>query len=206
MIRQIRPAAITGAALAVVVAIALTGCQPDPEPTPSLTVTTASPTTTATPSPGPTADDAGAAKQANIDAAKARYEDYIAAINQIAIDGGADGYDRIAEFLGTPELQTTHQAYWAQVVEKGTVQKGETVIAAMTVTEYVGDPLATTTQQVRMDVCLDNSTMDTVRPDGTSTQQEGWPKRVVQKVLMQTQPDGRWTVNEAATTDPVQEC
>lgn len=206
MIRPTRPAAVIGAALAMAVAIALTGCQPDPEPTPSPKATAASPTTPTSPSPTSTTVDAGAAKQANIDAAKARYQDYITAINQIGADGGKDGYDRIAEFLGTPELQTTHQDYWAQVASKGVVQKGETTIAAMTVTEYVGDPLATSTQQVRMDVCLDNTGMDTVRPDGTSTQQEGWPKRVIQKVLMQTQTGGRWTVNESETTDPVQEC
>ena len=170
------------------------------DPTPSPTATKSSPTPTETETTP--ADPVEAAKQANIDAAKARYTDYIATINAIATDGMTDGYNRILDFLGTPDMMNERASYYAQASEQGLRQTGEIKIASVTVTEYNGDPtVAGQTQQLRMDVCLDNSGVDIVRPDGTSALLPGYPPRLIQNVLMQTQQDGRWTVNESLNTE-----
>lgn len=169
-------------------------------PTPSPTTTKSSPTPTETETTP--ADPVEAAKQANIDAAKARYVEFVATTNTIDQAGGINGYEQVQDFLGTPEMMTERQSFYSQFAEKGLKQTGETKVASLTVTEYIGDPtVAGQTQQVRIDVCLDNGGVDVVRPDGTSALLPGYPTRLIQNVFMQTQQDGRWTINENTNTE-----
>lgn len=197
-----RPRIIRGAIALLVIVAGAAGCTgntgEDPTPSPTTSVT---PTPTATPTPTPTEDPAEAAKQQNIDDAKAAYENFIAVTNRVEANAMAGWQDEVMPLLGSGELRSERQSFYEQAATQGLRQVGDTKISSMTVTEYVPDPNGLNHEQVRLDVCLDNSETDVVNPAGESVLLEGFPARLVIAVLMQRQDDGRWTVNEDTTTE-----
>jgi len=192
------------AALLIALGVFLVACtggdDPDPKPTtPAPTETTPEPTPTE-----PTPEDpAKAARQEAIDAAQARYAEFIATSNEVNKAGGAGGYDALIMFLGTPELMQMYETVYAQWTEQGLRQTGDTKIAASKVTDLQGDPAARQTLIADLEVCLDNTGVEIVNPAGESVTLEDYPDRVLQRVQMQTQDDGRWTV---VKDEPTEEC
>lgn len=191
------------AALLIALGIFLVACTggDDPDPTP----TTPTPTET-TPEPTPTEptpeDSAEAARQEAIDAAKARYTEFIAIRNEVDQAGGAGGYEAIVGFLGTPDLMQTYEAIYTQWSEQGLRQTGERKVASVEVTDFQGDPTVEgQTLAATLKVCLDNTGVDVVDPSGKSVLLEGYPPRLIQDVQMQTQEDGRWTITKNENTE-----
>lgn len=204
-----RPLLLTigiAAALLIALGIFLVACtggdDPDPTPPPSPT-----PTET-TPEPTPTEttpdDPVEAARQEAIDAAKARYTDFIAVRNEVDQAGGAGGYEAVLPFLGTPDLMQTYESIYAQWAEQQLRQTGERSVAAIKVTDLQGDPTAGQILIADLEICLDNTGVDVVNPAGESVLLEGYPARLLQDVRMQTQEDGRWTIIKNENTE--QEC
>lgn len=143
-------------------------------------------------------------RQERIDEAKERYASFAGLFDQIAQDSGRDGFARMLEtgYLGSPAMQATYQSYWDQYTNQKLVQTGARVIASIVVTDFEGDSDAEPSQTLRiwMDVCLDTTKVAVTFPDGHSALLDGYPTRTVQEVVMQTQPDGHWSVNEETST------
>lgn len=204
MFRTPRPAAL-GAAVALVLSLA--ACQADTEAAPG---TSASPSASRTPtdSPSPTPEDpAEAAKAKNIAEAEQRYLEYQDITSEYAQKGENPFWDLMSGgYIGSAELQESEQSYWEQFTElklKETGPPGSETVEVVEVTKYEGDPLKkdVTGKRVYMNVCIDNSGRDVVRPDGTSAVQNGGPDRVLMKVVMQGQKqEGIWSLDENAST------
>ncbi|GAA4719575.1 hypothetical protein APR04_003476 [Promicromonospora umidemergens] len=206
MFRTPRPAAL-GAVVALALTVGLSACQAGTEAAAEISASpSASPTPTTSPSPSasPTPEDpAKAAKAKNIAAAKQRYLEYQA----IASKHGKKGENPFrvlmsGGYIGSAELQESEQSYWEQFADLGLKETGNASLDVVEATKYEGDPLKkdVTGQRVRMEVCIDSSAADVVRPDGTSTLQKGGPDRVLMKVTMQGQQGGLWSVNENTST------
>lgn len=204
MFRTPRPAAL-GAAVALVLSLA--ACQADTEAAPGTSASpSASPTPTDLPSPTPE-DPAEAAKAKNIAEAEQRYLEYQDITSEYAQKGENPFWDLMSGgYIGSAELQESEQSYWEQFTElklKETGPPGSETVEVVEVTKYEGDPLKkdVTGQRVYMNVCIDNSGRDVVRPDGTSAVQKGGPDRVLMKVVMQGQKqEGIWSLDENAST------
>lgn len=204
MFRTPRPAAL-GAAVALVLSLA--ACQADTE---AATETSASPSASSTPtdSPSPSAsptpeDPAEAAKAKNIAEAEQRYLEFQNISSKYAKKGENPFWDLMSGgYIGSAELQESEQSYWEQFTDLGLKETGHVSIDVVEATRYEGDPLKkdVTGQRVRMEVCIDSSDADVVRPDGTSTLQNGGSDRVLMKVTMQGQQGGLWSVNENTPT------
>jgi hypothetical protein len=199
---------VLGAAVAVALTLTLSACQAEPEAAPESSVSSsASPTPTVSPSPSvsPTPKDpAQAAKAKNVAEAKQRYLEF----QEITTANAKKGQSPFSElmrggYIGSSELQIQQQSFWEQYTDLKLKQIGEASIDVVGVTKYEGDPLKkdVTGQRVHLEVCIDNSIKDVVRPDGTSAVQEGSPDRVLMKIVMQGQKlDGIWSVNEVTST------
>ena len=200
MFRKPRPAAL-GVAVALV--LSLSACQAGTEAAPE---SSTSPTPTVSPSSSgsPTPEDpAKAAKAKNIAEAEQRYLEFQNISSKHAKKGENPFWDLMSEgYIGSAELQESEQSYWEQFTELGLKETGHVSIDVVEATKYEGDPLKkdVTGQRVRMEVCIDSSDADVVRPDGTSTLQNGGPDRVLMKVTMQGQQGGLWSVNENTPT------
>ena len=174
-------------------------CTPeDPTPTPTATTSTPSSTPTPTPTPTPTLSE----KDQNIADAKAAYETYVATRNAVEQAGMADWRAKILPLVGG-DLRMQKINFYDQAAEQGLRQTGATTIASITVTDYAASDQGT--DQVTLEVCNDNSSVDLVDPNGASVLQPGFPPRLISTVLMQHQSDGRWTVN-TATADVDRTC
>ena len=165
-----------------------------PRSTPTATATVSS-TPTPTASPTPTLSDEEAAKQANIEAAQARYVEYRKLGDEILADPGQErAFEKIRPYISSEERIAWWQSIPQQYVDLGHHQTGAAKVLGFTVTDYEGDPVGEGTQVVTMDVCVDGTGVDVLKEDGTSA--VAWTPQtpIVTKVSMQRQPDQRWTV------------
>lgn len=177
----------------------LLGCTSgDPDPTPTPTVTSPSPTQS--PDPTPTASPTLDTQQQHIEEAKASYTTYISVSSEVEQAGMTDWQSKVMPLV-SGELRDIVQNFYEQASEQGLRQVGEPKIASMNVVEYVEDPTGAGFEQVRMEVCLDNSEVDVVDPAGNSVLLEGYPDRLLHDVLMQRQNSGRWTVTRNTTLE-----
>ncbi|WP_298462087.1 hypothetical protein [uncultured Cellulomonas sp.] len=190
----------TAALVALLTAGALTACTPDTTPPTTTPTSTTTPSQTPTPSPTPTVDPAEAAKQANIDAAIAAYEAHIDAVNRVGQAGMVGWETDVLPAIGSSDLREEIVSLYTQLSEQGVRQTGEREIASLTVTDYVEDPTGAGHEQVRLDVCLDNSGVDEVDAQGKSILLAGYPPRLITSVLMQRQVDF-WTISEMVTQE-----
>jgi hypothetical protein len=188
-----RRSTTAGAALAAMALVAgLSGCvSGEPEAAPSVAVSEVS----ASPSPSPV-DPAEAAKEERIAAAQEWYEGYVE-ISTTYYKKGEDPFWELADngYIGQ-EIKTTLQAYGKEFTEKKFKQVGDTVVASYSNAKYEGDPLNddVTGHRVTMDACIDNTGMDVVKPDGSSTLNQDFPKKVIVTIVMQGQPAGNWAL------------
>jgi hypothetical protein len=194
----------------VALTLLATSCTGTPEPTPAPSPTEASPSTEPTPEPEPseTVNEEQAAREANIDAAEARYMDYQAAATAALTGGGGfDAFTDVRPFLGSDERITWWRSITEQYEENEYKQVGEREVIAMEAVDYSGDPLNDEgTQEITFEVCLDSSAVDVLASDGSSVIWGEEPERLVDDVVMRRQTDGRWTVMVDETRDPWEEC
>jgi len=177
--------------------------QPLATPTPTATVSS---TPTPTASPTPTLSDEEAAKQANIEAAQARYVEYRRLGDEILADPGQEGaFEKIRPYISSEERIAWWQSIPQQYVDLGRHQTGVVKVLGFTVTDYEGDPVEDGTQVVNMDVCVDGTGVDVLKEDGTSAVAWAPETPIVTKVSMQRQPDQRWTV-EVEDSSGITEC
>ena len=200
MSRTTRIAARSVGAVAVVaLGLGLGACSGDLEPgaAPSESEVT-SPST-----PSASADPTEAAQKKNVADATARYEEFLAISTENA-KKGESAFDELLQggYFGDPELQSRQDSYWRQFTKQKLKQSGDREVTSVELAEYEGDPLEKDVlgHRVQLQVCLDNSAVDVVKPDGSSAIQEGVPVRMIMDVVLQGQEDGRWAVRESTGT------
>jgi hypothetical protein len=190
--------------VSALITTAVAGCSmfgsADPTPSPS---TPAATTDAPTSSPEPS-DPAEAAKQQNIDDARARYEEFLA-IGSKHAKAGTSAFEELLNkgYLGDNEIQTSEQSYWEQFTKQKLKQVGDGEgVVSVQVLDYEGDTSkdGVLGHRVHMEVCLDNTGLDIVKPDGSSILQEGVSQKVIMDVLMQGQETGLWSVRESTGT------
>jgi hypothetical protein len=187
------PTTAVGAALvAVALAAGLSGCTTgDPVVRPSVAATFGPPVSVEP------VDPAEAAKEARIEAAQQRYEEYLEITSRLSKKGEDPFWDLMDNgYLSGDEFRKYQQSVWEQFTEKGIRQVGDSIVVSYENVKYKGDPLDgdIARHEVSMDVCLDNTNADFVDPDGKSILQEGFPKRVILNVIMRGMPAGVWAV------------
>lgn len=166
----------------------------------------ASPSASRSPSASPTAEQSPAqvARAENVAEAEQRYLEYQKISSEYAKKGQTPFWELMnGAYLGSAEIRESERSYWDRFTDLGLKETGDASIEVVEVTGYEGDPLDkdVTGHRVHMTVCIDSSGADVVRPDGTSTLQEGGATRVLMKVVMQGQPrEGVWSVNENTST------
>lgn len=176
-----------------------------PAPT---TGATTSPTSTPALSPTPTLSDEEAAQQTNVAAAQARYEEYLAASDGVlAAPTDGNPLDRIRLYIGSEEMVTWWTSVPQQFADQGLHQEGASALVSTTVTGYEGEPLGDGTQVVALAVCIDGTGVRVVDASGSPAQTSNAATTpIVSDVVMQRQPDKRWTVQKEAPRQPFEEC
>ncbi|MCK0116996.1 hypothetical protein MWU57_08100 [Isoptericola sp. S6320L] len=180
--------------------------RPLPIPTVALPSATASPTPS--PSPTPTLSKEDAAQQANVDDAQGRFAEYLEVSDRVLAEpGSGDPLRTVRPYIGSEEMVTWWQSVPQQFTDQGLHQTGTSTLVSVDVTDYEGDPLSEGTQIVTMEACVDFTDVEVVDADGNPAESSYTATTpVVQDVVMQRQPDDRWTVQEASTRQPFTEC
>ncbi len=201
----------TLAACAVGLTVLLAACTDggNGQPTPTATTppsATASPTPSARPTP--TLSEEEAAQQANVDDAQGRLAEYLEVSDRVLAEpGNGDPLRRVRPYIGSEEMVTWWQSVPQQFADQGLHQTGTSTLVSVDVTDYEGDPLSEGTQVVTMEACVDFTDVEVVDADGNPAESSySATTPVVQDVVMQRQPDDRWTVQEASTRQPFAEC
>ncbi len=196
---MVRPTSrIAGALATAALALALAACQSGGDAR-----SEASPTTSASEeSPqSPTPDPSEAAIDERAADAEQRFREFLEIRDDYA-KKGKDPFEDLLNngYLGTAEVQKGEQSLWAQYTELGLKQVGSMRVTAVETTEYEGDPFddEITGHRVHLQVCMDSSDYDVVRPDGSSAVEES-PSREVRRVVMQGQPTGLWSLSGYAS-------
>ncbi|PFG43772.1 hypothetical protein ATJ88_2480 [Isoptericola jiangsuensis] len=174
-------------------------------PTPTATAPTASPEAA---SPTPTLSPEEAAKQENIAAAEERYEEYLVASDAVLTDPSeGNPLETIRPYIGSEEMVTWWTSVPQQFADQRLHQEGTSILVSTTLTGYEGDPLGDGTQVVTIEACVDFTDVTVVDADGNPAEASYTATTpVIQDVVLQRQPDDRWTIQEASTRQPFAEC
>lgn len=184
------------AAVLLAVALAAAGCTPgDPEPEPT---TSASQAVT----PTPTTDPAEAQEEAAVAAATTALTALMQAVDEFA-QGGYVDLGPLNGLVGG-DLRTTLPATYEQSQAKGARQTGSTVLEDITLVEFQPGPSGGGREQVVLEACADSTGKDVVLPDGSSTLDPSFPKRLTMTYTVQNN-DGHWTV-DAVEPDAARPC
>lgn len=167
---------VAGAALAAIMALGVAGCsQPDDGPQ-SLDEVEASyeANNPDAASDEPTQSEADAAKQEKLASATERYKEYFKVRAEYA-QRGENGFKPLLKkgFYGSQETMDREAAFWSTLTREKLKQKGTQQVVDAELVEFKGDPLASIAEnRIVMDVCVDSSKVDVVRPDGASALNE----------------------------------
>lgn len=180
--------------VALGVGLGAAGCTPgkDANASPAPVAASAAPS----PTPSPSVDPVEAAKQEQMDAAKAAYLEYIRLDNEaLQAGGGEEQWQKVLPYLATDDAVSIHDFYLRMAAE-GSHREGE-VTVEVTATGYAGDPLdPSTVQEVTLDACVDSTKASVVKPGGTPGVVMV-SARIYSRNVMRTQPDGRWALAQS---------
>ena len=150
-----------GTILMVLGCLSLTSCAPD-EP-----LSRARPTPSSTP--------LFASEEEALDAARATYEGFMSASEEILSSGGV-GAERIDDFL-SPALARLEKDSYAAYAADGRQFEGQSSIESVSLQRYTADASGTE-PVISLYVCVDFSTVDVLDKDGNSTVLSSRPPRI----------------------------
>jgi hypothetical protein len=194
---------------AVGLTLVLAACTDDgaePElPTSTATAPTTSPQAA---SPTPTLSPEEAAKQENAAAAEARYEEYLNVSDAVLAEPSkGNPLDTIRPFIGSEEMVTWWTSVPQQFADQGLHQEGKSVLVSTTLVDYEGDAFGGGTQIITLEACIDGTGVSVVDDDGNPAEASNTATSpVISDVVMQRQPEARWTVQKESPRQPFEEC